>query len=584
MIMPFGRTGKHNNRSQHNLTGSGVGGGAISQAQSDGVSAASNPPPSASSNNTAFNSSESFDNSFRPNQPPASFLPHSANLHSAAQGGGVDLGNNNNGSDFGSQTQLHHSNTVSGGAYDSRRRDADFADQVSRSQSQRYPQQISPVQTQQQQLSQLQTQQQYGPSSGSIENLHEAVAANSPGGSQQGPPPQRQQQQQLPSGPPPKKQSTTRKLFKNILTGNNNKSSPDSQQQHDQQPQTSQSAYNNTGGLARRPSKRVSNLFPSSSTVPRNSSEQQQHSLDWQTRGLSARSSPLQPPTGFRDSTSIPESNQELLVQNPLDFLHTDSIRQVPADRSPYSPDEVGIYQQHQAEIQLQGPSPELQQHQFNQGVFDQQQQQLHQYGQQQQYPNGSQQLFPGQQQNPETVSQLSHESPVSDSDQRSVTNTQASQSSSALNQAPQPYNLQTQDIPGRHPGRQVQTPSSAHSLDQPQPSQQQNMAPPPGPPPSRRSQEAEKAGLSLGPPPSYRHSQQPNINSPLPPPPPSAGIQPPPNYRQSSLQGGQAFEGQGMEGRNSPQPSNSDRGDGGEDKALKELCRWSNTLRVRSR
>lgn len=426
MIMPFGRTGKHNNRSQHNLTGSGVGGGAISQAQSDGVSAASNPPPSASSNNTAFNSSESFDNSFRPNQPPASFLPHSANLHSAAQGGGVDLGNNNNGSDFGSQTQLHHSNTVSGGAYDSRRRDADFADQVSRSQSQRYPQQISPVQTQQQQLSQLQTQQQYGPSSGSIENLHEAVAANSPGGSQQGPPPQRQQQQQLPSGPPPKKQSTTRKLFKNILTGNNNKSSPDSQQQHDQQPQTSQSAYNNTGGLARRPSKR-----------------------------------------------------------NPLDFLHTDSIRQVPADRSPYSPDEVGIYQQHQAEIQLQGPSPELQQHQFNQGVFDQQQQQLHQYGQQQQYPNGSQQLFPGQQQNPETVSQLSHESPVSDSDQRSVTNTQASQSSSALNQAPQPYNLQTQDIPGRHPGRQVQTPSSAHSLDQPQPSQQQNMAPPPGPPPS---------------------------------------------------------------------------------------------------
>jgi hypothetical protein len=169
-------------------------------------------------------------------------------------------------------------------------------------------------------------------------------------------------------------------------------------------------------------------------------------------------------------------------------------------------------------------------------------------------------------------VSQLSHESPVSDSDQRSATNTQTSQSSSAVNQPPQPHTLQTQDIPGRHPGRQAQTPSSAHSHDQSQILQQQNMAPPPGPPPSRRSQEADKAGLGLGPPPSYRHSQPPNMNSPLPPPP-SAGIQPPGNYRQSSLQERQAFDGQGMEGRNSPQPSASDRGDGSEDKALKELC-----------
>lgn len=579
--MPFGRTGKHNNRSQHNLAVSTVGGGAISQSQSDGVSATSNPPPPASSNNTAFTSSESFDNPLRPNQPQTNYLQHSVNIHSAVQGAGVDNGNNN-GNGLVSQSQLHHSNTVSGGAFDSRRRDPDFADQVSRSQSQRYPQQISPTQTerQQQQLSQLQIQQQYSLSSGSVENLHEAVAVNSPGASQQGPPPQ-QQQQQLPSGPTPKKQST-RKLIKNILTGNNNKSSSDSQQQH--QHQTSQSSHNNTGGLARRPSKRVSNLPP---TVPTGASQvslEQQQPVDWQTRGAPITPSPLQPAEEFRNSYLFPESNRELLVQNPLDFLHTNSIRQVPAeaDRSPYSPEEVGVYQQQQqAEIQLQGPSPELQQHQFNQAVFDQQQQQRHQYGQQQQYPNGSQQLFPGQQQNPETVSQLSHESPVSDSDQRSATNTQTSQSSSAVNQPPQPYNLQTQDIPGRHPGRQVQTPSSAHSLDQSQISQQQNMAPPPGPPPSRRSQEAEKAGLGLGPPPSYRHSQPPNMNSPLPPPPPSAGIQPPSNYRQSSLQERQAFEGQGMEGRNSPQPSTSDRGDGSEDKALKELCKCSDFLRA---
>jgi hypothetical protein len=583
--MPFGRTGKHNNRSQHNLVGATVGGAsASSQAQSDAVSAASTPPPASS--NTAFSSSESFDTSSRSTQPqsqPSHPPQHSVNIYNSAQGGGNGNGNGNGGDLV---SQLHHSNTISGGAFDSRRRDPEFADLVSRSQSQRFPGQLSPIQTQQQQQQQQQQQlqqqqQQYGIATGSVDNLHDTVNINSPGAHQQGPP----LHQQLPTGPPPKKQST-RKLIKNILTGSNNRGADP----HQHTPQNS-SSYNNTGGLARRPSKRVSNLPPA---IPTGVSQVslEQHPLDWQPQGAPIVPSPLQPVGEFRDSYLFTDSNQESLLQNPQDFqqqqLNT-SIRPVPADvdRSPYSADEVGAYHQQQGHIQLQGATPELQQQQFTQAAFDQQQQQQqqaqYQYAssQQTQYQSDSRQLFPGHQQNPETISQLSHESPVTDSDQLSVTNVQTSQTSPAVNHPPQPHTLQTQDIPERNPGRQNQTPSSAQPFDPSQNTQQQTMAPPPGgPPPNRRSQENEKAGL--GPPPSYRHSQQPpNMNNPLPPPPPSAGIQPPSNYRQSSsLQERPPYEGQVAEGRNSPQPSAS--GDGSEDKALKELRESQETGRNR--
>ena len=77
---------------------------------------------------------------------------------------------------------------------------------------------------------------------------------------------------------------------------------------------------------------------------------------------------------------------------------------------------------------------------------------------------------------------------------------------------------------------------------------------PPPGPPP-----------------PSYRQSQQPNMN-PLPQPP-NAGP-PNPNFRASNVPPErQQFEGQGdIQGRNSPQPPSSDRGEDPE-KAFKDLC-----------
>jgi hypothetical protein len=162
-------------------------------------------------------------------------------------------------------------------------------------------------------------------------------------------------------------------------------------------------------------------------------------------------------------------------------------------------------------------------------------------------------------------VSQLSHGSPATDSDQRSATNipAQAAQTSPALT-----YPTQAQDHPGRNlpPGAQAQAP------------QQQTMAPPPGgPPPARRSQDAEKMRDQVqppqGPPPNYRQSQQANMN-PLPQPP-NAG-QPNPNFRASNVPpNSQQFEGQGdIQGRNSPQPPPSE-GQAGEnpEKQFKDLC-----------
>ncbi|OIW33676.1 hypothetical protein CONLIGDRAFT_677440 [Coniochaeta ligniaria NRRL 30616] len=570
--MPFGRTGKQNNRSQHNLVGPTVGAGNPG-ASTDQVSAVNAPPPASS--NTAFSSSESFD-AARPtqSQPPQPPQPpqHTVNIYTGAPGGG-----NGNGSDV---SQLHHSNTISGGAYDSRRKDTDFADLVARSQSHRFPQQISPIQTQQQQqIQQLQQQQHYGQASGSVDNLHDTLNIASPVGGQ-GPPPQ--QHQQLPQAPPPKKQST-RKLIKNILTGQNNRGAEP--QQHGPQ-----SAYHNTGGLARRPSKRVSNPPPTIRTgISQVSLEQQP--IDWQTQAPPTIPSPQQGSGEFRDSFLFNQSNQELLLQNPQDFQQNTSIRQVApdADHSPYSAEDVGAYHQQLGHIQLQGATPELQQQQFNQATFDQQQQlqqqqqqqQQHQFASQQaQYQGNSQQLFSGhlgnpQQQNPETVSQLSHESPITDPDQRSATNAQSSQPSPAVNYPLQNplHSLQTQDLPP------TQNPHSAQSVEQAQTPQQQSMAPPPtGPPPSRRSQETEKP--PPGPPPSYRHSQQPNLSNL---PPPSAGGQTPGNYRQqSSLQERQGFDGASAEqGRNSPQPG-SDRGDGTEDKAFKDLLtKYKNVKRL---
>ena len=605
--MHFGRTGKQNNRSQHDLVGTvaataptptsppalpdagPVTARAGAPASASSVAGGANTPLSASPS-APFSSNESFDSSsaIPGQQPPPSHAhahsqsqsqsqtqsPHPVNTYTGAPGDGNPSG----------VSHLHHSNTVTA-AFNPRHRDPDFADQVARSQSHRFSQ-ISPIQDhlqQQQQQQQLQKQQQqlqkqqqqqqqYGLASSSADNLHDHAGLASPilplQGQQPIAPPQYQSQ-----APPPKKQST-RKLIKNILSGSSNRG-PDPNQH------ISQNSYNNTAGLARRPSKRVSQPPPIRTGASQVSLEQPP-SVDWKSPGPPSRISPLQGVGEFPEPYVGNESNPDLRLQSPHENLQLGStIRPVPVELDPptYGGRDLDYLRHQQGHIQLQGQQapPELQQpqpHPYNQVVFDpsnrqsqpqpQPQQHQHQHQQQYQFANPQQaqyqsgslpligvHLGTNPHQNPETVSQQSHESPVADPDQpTSATNTQPTQSSPSVNYTP----------------LQSETPTSAHASAQSP--QQLNMPPPSGQQP-RRSQEADKP--PPGPPPSYRHSQQPPMNT-LPPPPHGAAGAQQTAYRQGSGQDRAQFEGQSIDqGRHSPQPPTSDRGESDE-KAFKDL------------
>ncbi|KAH6849941.1 hypothetical protein B0I37DRAFT_352484 [Chaetomium sp. MPI-CAGE-AT-0009] len=576
-----------NNRSQHNLVGSTVA--------EDPVSSV--PASAAASPNPAFSSSESFQpdttagrgNHAQQPPPPQSHLVNIYGTTSTTAGANPAI----------IPPQLQHSNSVSS-AFDSRQREQqEFADQVTRSQSYRYTQ-PSPTSTQlllqqqhqqqhlhqQQQQQQPQQQQQQQPQSSpgptSVEDL-----TSSPGHPNivspilAAPPPLYAQQQPQPQ--PPKPKQSTRRLIKNILN-------PRGQ---DFPPQSQNNQYGSSIGPTRRNSKRVSlppPYPPSLRTGVSQVSLDQQQQLEWQNQGPPTQPSPLQGVGDFHESYVIEDSDQALRPQNSQDNQHP-TIRPVPssdAETVSYSSEDTG-YRQHRGHVSSQSQVlPELQHQQYGQAVFEpslhqQQQPQQYQFAnpqQQAQYQGGNQQGFSGhlvanpQQQNPETVSQLSHESPVTDSDQPSGNSipAPAGQTSTAVNYPPQ-----TQDLPGRQnppPAAQAPTP------------QQQTMAPPTGaPPPARRSQETEKmrdqAQPPPGPPPSYRQSQQPPGMNPLPQPP-NAGGPPNPNFRASNVPEGRQFEGQGEpQGRNSPQPT-SDRSGEDPEKAFKDLLtKYKNVKRL---
>ncbi|KAK4123333.1 hypothetical protein N657DRAFT_634496 [Parathielavia appendiculata] len=586
-----------NNRSQHNLVGStGVedsasapvpGPAAGANPLSAGAGAANHP---SASPNSALSSSESFQpdasagrsNLAQQQQQPPPPPPHLTNIYGTAAAG---------------PPQLQHSNSVSA-TFDSRQREQqEFADQVTRSQSYRYTQpsptatqlllqqqQQQQLQQQQQQLQQHAQQTQPPPGSVSVEDLSVTGHPNISSPILGGPQPAYGHQQPQPPQPPKPKQST-RRLIKNILNPRG--------QDFSQQPQQSQ--YGSGSTPARRNSKRVSLPPPCPPAIHTGVSQvslDQQQQSDWQNQGPATQPSPLQGVGDSLQSYAIGGSDQELYLQTSQDIQHP-TIKPAPpsdAETSPYPTEDPG-YRQHRSHIPSHGHVPPVLQHQqYGQAVFDaappQQQPQQYQITNQQQqqppqYQGGSQQNFTGhlanpQQQNPETVSQLSHESPVTDSDQRSATNIPAQtvqvQKSPAINYLPH-----TQDLGGR------QNPPPALQAQNPQP---QTMAPPTGgPPPGRRSQDAERmrdqqVQPPSGPPPSYRQSQQPNMN-PLPQPP-NAG-QPNPTFRASNVPDRQQFEGQGeIQGRNSPQPPSSDRGGEDPEKAFKDLLtKYKNVKRL---
>lgn len=464
----------------------------------------------------------------------------------------------------------------------------DFTDpSVSRSQSQRYGAPLTPQQLQQH-------QQVYGTASGSIDDLPSTSGYHQP------PPPP---QQQSAPAPAPQKRST-RKLIKGIF-GSSRESHDAHHQQQQQPPPPTQSTghnppgpYDNTAGLARRPSKRVSNPPNLKTSSSQTAQAQLSPDRDWQTQGTG--SGPYsQQPSPLHEVGEVDEysfyahgSNTDSPLQDSRILLSNNGIRQVSSEHletSPYDdvyqpPDHPPPHQQQQQQPQLhsQQPPPPLQQPQpqplQRQGTLRLQEQQA-QYESQQQlqqqqsnfhYPTNSaqspyqpggeprlitSQLVTSQQlQNAETISQLSHDSPVTDSDPRSAFQQHSGQPSQGGHHAPTP----SQDI--------STNPPPVQGLN-PQGQDQSAMAPPaPGgvPQSSRRGQEAEKALRGQvdpnGPPPGYHRQGSVSLNAMSPiPPPPGQGAPPISGYRgDRSSQYIDASPGVDQ-GRNSPQPSDRD-------------------------
>ncbi|KAL1880721.1 hypothetical protein Daus18300_001335 [Diaporthe australafricana] len=628
--MPFGRSAKPNNRSQQHLvesagpaavSGSSQAAAAAGADPAGGAASASSSAPSASSAGISpsgvagvqpgpghgqalsqsqsqahqpgvqpqgppsalgsSSNSESFVQDLRaanqPLPPPPSHLYSSASTASSSP--------NNPSSHHQNQLhQLHPLNTASP-VPEARVRKAahEFADAVARSQSQRYHQVATPVQP--------------NPSFGSsFEDLSKPF--NSP---QQPlayhhhqhhqPQPQlqplhhHQQQQQQQQGPPPvESRRSTRRLIKNILAGAPSISKADQgrpehtphhhpSHSYSQSQSQSQHAYDNTAGLARRPSKRISNP-PALRTGPSQVSLDQQPA-DWQSQGHQTQPSPLQ--------------------NNPSEFQQS-TLRRVPTnqDTSPYSDDGGFIHPHGQIHIQTQ-LTPDQQQH-LGQVAFDpatRQYQFISHSPQRQLQPEGNPPAYAGllgteQHRNPETISQASHESPGTDGDHLLSSKVQSTATSPAAR-----YSAHTQDFPSRSTSLQPHNQQLQHQQQSSSDGQQQEhhnqqgMAPPGGPPQTRRSQETEKSlrgDIPPGPPPVYRHSQQPsNSMNTLPSAPQGAqGAQGPnPSFRQSTIQDRQQqqqqFDG-AEQGRNSPQPTSSED----PEKAFKDLLtKYKNVKRL---
>ncbi|RMI93707.1 hypothetical protein CDV36_016542, partial [Fusarium kuroshium] len=264
----------------------------------------------------------------------------------------------------------------------------------------------------------------------------------------QPPPPQQQQPQATPQ------KLSTRKLIKGIFSGSNRGASDSSQHHHGISiGHGHHHSYDNTGGLARRPSKRQVQQPPDNPQSPYPPQLSSRQGLD-----------------DINEHYSAHESNSHSPSQNSRISLHN-TIRQVSGEvdqQQQHSANyEDAAYRQNQAppQQQQQPPQPHVQVHPQDQqsqtiyetSVYDQQPSPLNppQHPSSQQpypYPNSQQ---PGyhqggiqggdlrtvpahfgtvsQFQNPETVSQFSHESPITDSDQRSA-NLQSASTSPAVN------------------------------------------------------------------------------------------------------------------------------------------------------
>jgi hypothetical protein len=443
----------------------------------------------------------------------------------------------------------------------------------------------------------------------------------------------------------PEKRSA-RKIIKGIFSGR----SHDGHRDQQTPASASSQSYDNTVGLARRPSKRISNSNPPnvktglspnpdrdwhtpSSSVHQTSPLQgvgeadeygytehdqhqhqhqhqhqqhdpyQQHN-QYQQHQQDPRLSVSVPPINTIRDAAAPDD-----ITSPYDDAYHQPLPPPPSQLQPQSAHaqvlasqeslqqqlQLHQQQQHQFELQLQQQQQQQPQLRYDpqqvgydqQGLHQQQQQQQ----QQQQLPPPPQQYYTAsspqdqyhqatdprivtthlgqqqlhQQQNPETVSQLSRESPIPDADQRSLNQQLEQQPSPAIHYS----------VPAQESVSSINLPPVQPSNQQQQQLSQSTMAPPPGgggAPTNRRQADADKA--LPGAPPGFRitHTNS-NMGQPGQQPAGGAGsgaaaagnagsAGAPPRYEAASSD----------QGRNSPQPSTHERDNAESEKAFKEL------------
>ncbi|PKS10334.1 hypothetical protein jhhlp_002085 [Lomentospora prolificans] len=417
-------------------------------------------------------------------------------------------------------------------------------------------------------------------------------------------------QQQQPPPPQPEQKRSARKIIRGIFTSSSSKENQQQQQQQ-QQPPAVQSSYDNTSGLARRPSKRISNApnfrYSLTQQVSQLSVDQDPNQpADWQHQQQHQQHQQHHSPHPLQGQAPSPlagvgELDEESIACGPdvspqlktLPNSLSTTIRQVHPDLeapSPYPSEEIQLQQHQQQQLEnqhrehphLHHPVPshqhanipqfQLQQdptQQHVQGNIDphQQQQPPQQFSypnsaQGQQYQSGLSQLHTGHlppnplHHNPETSSQVSRESPVIETvATQHFQSSQISPAATFTSQSGQEGHLPPLPVEAQQDG--------AHDLAmQPAPT---------GVQPQRQSQEGlrPQEGQVPAPPPNYRHSQA--------MPPQQPGAQQSQAFRGATGQDRMAYDGSTADqGRNSPQPEQDP------EKAFRELLvKYKNVKRL---
>ena len=337
----------------------------------------------------------------------------------------------------------------------------------------------------------------------------------------------------------------------------------------EQKPPPQAPSYNNTAGLARRLSKRQETPPVIRTVQQRNSVDQQR--LDW-SAGQDSRAHLPSPQEGSEDEGQLdPYLIREAGSGTPYIALNEGGLQSI-------------------RPVQEETESPLLSADETHRQQFEAHQQHLREQAQQYHSELDSQPYYqpqnPGQpqvnidpsaliisdpyRQNPETVSQLSYDSPT-EQELRPV-------SGQSNGQSPTGYVSQRQEYPNRTTSIQASRPLSQYGAMAPPPSGSQQGRRPgdskqtlPG---NGQGQGQGQPESREGPPPTYTRGQFPNAQPPTPgltPVPPPVGAQGP-NYRGGPPQRDQyGPQGGGDQGRSTPPPAPADRD---VNDAYKELCK----------